>query len=46
MPLIKWITVNTIRSEGRTRDVHSSSLLIDVYASFLTLPTAGFNDPG
>ena len=22
---------------GRTRDVHSSSLLIDVYASFLTL---------
>ena len=33
---------------GRTRDVHSSSLLIDVYAFFLdvSLRTAGFNDPG
>ena len=34
-----------VRREERG-DVHSSSLLIDVYASFLTLsPTAGFNDP-
>ena len=29
------------------RDVHSSSLLIDVYALFSdVIPTAGFNDPG
>ena len=29
---------------GRTRDVHSSSLLIDVYALFSTLVSDGFND--
>ena len=31
--VIKWI-YNIVCSEGRTRDVHSSSLLIDVYALF------------
>ena len=31
--IIKWI-YNIVYSEGRTRDVHSSSLLIDVYALF------------
>ena len=30
---LKWIYISSC-SEGRTRDVHSSSLLIDVYALF------------
>ena len=38
-----WLSEFTISScsEGRTRDVHSSSLLIDVYALFLTLVSDG-----
>ena len=43
--VIKWI-YNIVLFGGRTRDVHSSSLLIDVYALFLTLVSDGFNDPG
>ena len=38
--VIKWI-YNIVLFGGRTRDVHSSSLLIDVYASFLTLVSDG-----
>ena len=46
--VIKWIYNIVLIPEGRTRDVHSSSLLIDVYALFsdVDLTTAGFNDPG
>ena len=47
MPVIKWI-YNIVLFGGRTRDVHSSSLLIDVYALFsdVSLRITGFNDPG
>ena len=43
--VIGWL-YNTVLFEGRTLDVHSSSLLIDVYASFDASLTAGFNDSG
>ena len=39
--VIKWIYNIVPCSEGRTRDVHSSSLLIDVYALFSTLVSDG-----
>ena len=45
--VIKWLQYRRC-SEGRTRDVHSSSLLIDVYALFsdVSLRRQASNDPG